>query len=137
MRVVVIAAAIAGVLVPLAGCQSSASTGGTAVASIGAEPGTLSGGLAGNMIGRDLDATDRRAALSAEFRALEYGQTGASTPWSNTRTGHYGSVVPGTAYKLNDTTCREFNHTLYVDGRSESARGTACRTPDGGWRTVG
>ncbi len=136
MRVVTFAAAAIAVLA-LAGCQSnSAQPTAVLAGSVGVAPTTLAGGLAGNQIGRDLDKSDRQVALQAEYRALEFGRTGASTPWSNGRTGHYGAVIPGVAYRLNDTTCREYSHKIFVDGRSEVANGSACREVDGSWRTV-
>jgi surface antigen len=32
--------------------------------------------------------------------------------------------------------CRQFTHTIYIDGRPQTARGTACRNPDGTWQPV-
>jgi surface antigen len=45
-------------------------------------------------------------------------------------------VVPGASYQVNAYDCREFTHTIYVDGEPQVARGTACRQEDGSWRTV-
>jgi surface antigen len=131
------AAAAALAMLALAGCQSGARTDTAMLVGSIKTAGALANGLAGNQIGRDLDAADRRTALAAEYRALEFGRTGASTPWSDGRTGRYGTVVPGTAYKLNDTTCREYTHTIHSGGREESAQGTACRSADGAWQMVG
>ena len=122
-------AALAGLALALAGCASSASV-------VGGSP-RLVGGLAGTEIGKGLSAGDRGRALAAEYRALEYGRTGATTPWSDSLTRRYGEVVPGTSYKVNDTTCREYVHVIVADGHSETGRGTACRGTDGSWRTVG
>src|SRR5450830_1607606 len=33
--------------------------------------------------------------------------------------------------------CRSFSHTIYIDGRPQTARGTACRNPDGTWTSLG
>ena len=52
----------------------------------------------------------------------------------NPETGHYGSVTPtreGTS--ASGRYCREFQHTIYVDGEQQQAYGTACRQPDGSW----
>ncbi len=126
--------AFAGMVLALAGCTADS---GSIVGSIVGSSPTIVGGLAGNQIGKGLDAGDRGRARAAEYRALEYGRTGATTPWSDTRTGRYGEVVPGAPYKVNDTTCREFVHVIVADGRSETGRGTACRRSDGTWQTVG
>jgi surface antigen len=36
-----------------------------------------------------------------------------------------------------DRSCRSFTHTIYLDGRPETVRSTACRNPDGTWSSVG
>ena len=51
--------------------------------------------------------------------------------------GRHGTIVPGPPYQANGLTCREFTHTVYVDGRPQIARGIACRNPDGTWTPVG
>ena len=33
--------------------------------------------------------------------------------------------------------CRQYTHTVYIDGRPQTMRGTACRNPDGTWQAVG
>jgi surface antigen len=43
----------------------------------------------------------------------------------------------GPAYQDAGRNCRSFTHTIYVDGRPETARGTACRNPDGTWTSLG
>jgi surface antigen len=137
----------------LAGCMSSGSKeeAGTLVGAVGggliggAATGTtggvlvgaLAGGLIGNAIGADLDAADRRAALDAEFRALEYGRVGAPVQWRGSSGRHYGDVVAGTRYQVNDFACRDYTHTIYINGQPQIARGTACRQQDGTWKAVG
>ena len=126
--------AFAGIALALAGCQ--AGSGSFMSAITGGAPHMI-GGLAGTQIGKNLSLGDRSRALTAEFRALEYGRAGATTPWSDSLTGRYGEVVPGPSYKVNDTTCREYTHTIVANGHSETGRGTACRTAEGSWQTVG
>jgi surface antigen len=46
-------------------------------------------------------------------------------------------VVPGPYYVDNGRRCRAFTETIYIDGRPQTARGTACRNPDGSWTPVG
>ena len=103
---------------------------------VGAAIGALAGGLIGAEIGRQLDERDRQQALAAEYRALEYGNTGRPVAWRNDSSGHYGEVIPGPGYRVSDRDCRDYTHTIYIDGRPQTARGTACRQPDGSWRTV-
>jgi surface antigen len=99
--------------------------------------GAVVGGIVGSEIGRSLDEADRRAAREAEYRALEYGQSGVATPWKNPDSGHYGTVVAGKPYQLRNSNCREYTHTIYVNGKPQTMRGTACRQPDGTWRNIG
>jgi surface antigen len=98
--------------------------------------GAAVGGLLGNRIGAALDDEDRRRAYTAQMQALETGPSGAPVPWRNPANGHYGDVVPGPAYQVNDEPCRQYTHTLYIDGKAQIQRGTACRNPDGTWTTL-
>ncbi|MCG8560843.1 MAG: glycine zipper 2TM domain-containing protein [Hyphomicrobiales bacterium] len=99
--------------------------------------GVVLGGIVGNSIGQSLDEADRRAAQAAEYRALEHGQSGSATPWRNPDTGRHGTVVPGRPYTVQNQHCRNYTHTIYIDGRPETMTGKACRQPDGTWRSIG
>jgi surface antigen len=107
--------------------------GGTGNAVAGAVIGAALGGLIGNRIGAGLDDDDKRRAYAAQMDALERGQSGAPVSWRNPDSGRYGTIVPGPAYVEAGHNCRSFTHTIYVDGRPQTARGTACRNPDGTW----
>src|ERR1700754_1359990 len=95
--------------------------GGNRVA--GALVGGALGGLIGNRIGAALDDQDRARAYEAQMEALESGRPGASVGWRNPDSGRYGTVVPGPSYQENMRTCRQFTHTVYIDGRPQAARG--------------
>ncbi|WP_119308458.1 RT0821/Lpp0805 family surface protein [Cohaesibacter haloalkalitolerans] len=138
----------------LAGCQggpketfgglTGAVAGGVIGSQIGSGEGRLVataagaalGALAGSSIGRMLDENDQRMAAEAQYRALEYGRSGAPVAWNNPDTGHYGQIVPTQSYTVNDLNCRDYTHTIYVDGQPQTARGRACRQSDGTWRPV-
>ncbi|GBE44835.1 MAG TPA: glycine zipper 2TM domain-containing protein [Rhizobiales bacterium] len=102
----------------------------------GAAVGAFLGGVVGNEIGRRMDEADRRAAMEAEYRALETGRAGIATPWRNPNSGLYGTVVPGRPYKAAGAHCRTYTHTIYINGRPETMNGRACRKPDGTWSKV-
>jgi surface antigen len=102
----------------------------------GALIGATAGGLLGSAIGASLDERDRQEAYAAEMQALENGQAGAPVGWRSGHTAYYGSVVPGPYYESRGLRCRQYTHTVYIDGRPQVARGTARRNPDGTWTAV-
>ena len=95
--------------------------------------GAVIGGLIGNRIGAALDDEDKQRAYAAQMEALERGPSGAPVNWRNPDSGRYGTIVPGPAYANAGRNCRSYTHTIYIDGRPQTARGTACRNPDGSW----
>ena len=98
--------------------------------------GAFIGGIIGSEIGRSMDRQDRLLAQDAELRALERGTSGTPVGWRNPDTGRYGEVVPGAPYRRGSYDCRDYVHTVFIDGRPQTMRGTACRNPDGTWRAV-
>jgi surface antigen len=110
--------------------------GGTGERVAAAVAGAAVGGLIGNRIGAGLDDDDRQRAYEAQIMALESGRPGAPVAWRNPDSGRYGSVVPGAPYQANGLRCRHYTHTIYMEGRPQTAQGTACRNPDGTWTAV-
>lgn len=98
--------------------------------------GAFVGGIVGHSIGQALDEQDRRLAQEAEYAALESGQSDVARPWRNPDNGHYGEVIPKRTYRRDNYDCRDFEHRVYIDGRQQTMTGTACRNPDGTWRSV-
>ena len=47
--------------------------------------GAVIGGIASKEIGREMSTRERGIAADAEYRALEYGQSGSKTAWSLSR----------------------------------------------------
>ena len=116
-------------------------TGGSAAAvvdnrSTGTPIGAGFGAILGDRAGAALDDEDKRRAVVAELQALETGPSGAPVAWRNPDTGRYGNVVPGPVYQENGVACREYTHTVYVEGSAQTEHGTACRRPDGTWVSV-
>jgi surface antigen len=99
--------------------------------------GAVIGGIVGNAIGKDLDARDRELAREAEYDAWERGAPGKTVRWRNPDNGRYGEIVAEGHYNRGGSRCRDFVHTVWIDGRRQQMRGTACRNPDGTWSQVG
>jgi len=126
-----IAVALTGALT-LAGCsQSLGKQNVGSVATAALSPALLDG-----PIGKELTDADKSAAADAEYRALEFGRTGTPVAWRNRQSGHSGEVVPGPSYKVNVFDCRDVTHSVVIDDLKQSARGSSCRQPEGGWKPV-
>ncbi len=98
--------------------------------------GAVIGGIVGSEIGRSMDKTDRVLAQRAELDAFERGRSVAPVTWRNPDNGRYGEVIPMEPYRRGYEDCRDFTHRIFIDGRPQLMRGTACRNPDGTWRNV-
>jgi len=96
-----------------------------------------SAGVLGNGLGSNLDEKDRQRAYAAEVQALEQGEPGEPVGWKGTGGKRHGTIVPGGYYETRGVRCRDYSHTIFVNGRPETARATACRGPDGTWQPVG
>jgi len=90
------------------------------------------GGMFG-AAGAGLDDDDKQRAYAAQVQALESGGPGAPVAWKNSDSGHYGSIVPGPSVDRGGNKCRQYTHTIYIDGKPSTARGTACRSANGRW----
>lgn len=97
--------------------------------------GAILGGVAGTVLGQRLDQRDHNTVQQAQNNAL---QQPAGTPisWRSAETGNTGQVVSGASYAINGRECRDFTHTLNVNGQPQQVRGVACRQPDGSWQAV-
>ncbi len=107
---------------------------GKILAAIG---GTLLGALIGSEIGKRLDERDRLLMSQSTQKTLESSPSGEVTNWRNPDTGHSGTVVAEpVAEKTGGEICREFTQTITIEGKTETAKGTACRQPDGTWKVI-
>jgi surface antigen len=116
------------------GSQIGGNTGSRVAAGVA---GAAIGGLIGNRIGAAMDDEDRQRAYAAQVEALESAPSGPPVNWQNPDSGRSGSIVPGPAVQQGGMQCRQYTHTVNIDGKSQVVRGTACRNPDGTWKSVG
>lgn len=98
--------------------------------------GVLIGALAGSEIGASLDKADRMYAAQAGQEA-QTAPIGETISWNNPDSGNYGSVTPvRDGQSTSGRYCREYQQTIVVGGKEQSAYGTACQQPDGSWEIV-
>ena len=124
---------VGGLTGALIGSQIGGSTRSRVAAAVA---GGVIGAMIGNRIGAAMDDEDKQRAYAAQIEALEQGPPGAPVAWRNPDSGRYGSIVPGPQYDQQGLKCRQYTHTIYIDGRPQTARGAACRNPDGSWSPV-
>jgi surface antigen len=97
--------------------------------------GTLLGVVLGSSIGKSLDKADMAHANRTANVALERNPVGRRSTWSNPDSGHSGTVTPTrTVHASNGRPCRDYETTVTIDGRTETAVGRACRQADGTWK---
>jgi surface antigen len=118
---------IGGVLGGVLGSQVGRGDGRTAAIIAG----TMIGSMIGGAVGRSMDETDRLKTA----HSLESVRTGVASTWQNPDTGNQYSVTPTRTYETSAGPCREFVVDAMIGGRKEKVYGTACRQPDGSWKT--
>lgn len=98
--------------------------------------GALLGAFAGGEIGSSLDAADR-AAMDGAYGRARNARVGETISWNNPDSGNYGTITPvRDGRSSTGRYCREYQQTVYVGGKQQSAYGTACQQPDGSWEIV-
>ena len=126
------------VAIALSACSTTSGKGGvTGFLSSSAKPAAstryiaaLDGGIVGRT-GIKLSDNDKQRALEAEYRALETAPLGQPVAWTGKNVN--GEVVAAAPYQVGSQNCRQYTHTITVDGKSTQARGAACRNDDGTW----
>jgi len=119
------------------GAVAGAQVGGGRGKLVAVAGGALLGALLGSEIGKSLDKADRLAMDRTTQRTLETAPSGNAVSWSNPDSGNSGTVTPRPSYQnASGNFCREYDQTIVVDGKTETAYGTACRQADGSWKIV-
>lgn len=95
--------------------------------------GVLIGAVIGGEVGKYMDQTDQ---LKAQ-QALENNKINQAASWHNPDTGNDVAVTPTRTYKASTgQNCREYTTVVTIDGRQQTAHGTACRQDDGSWKVT-
>jgi len=117
----------------LAGAQIGSGSGKLAAVAVG----TLLGAFIGSEVGKSLDKADQVYAEQTTSDALEENRSGQRSTWENPDSGNSGTVTPTrTTYNDAGQPCREYQQTITVGGKTQTAYGTACRDANGDWRIV-
>lgn len=91
----------------------------------------MGGGLIGTASNIRLGENERRSAIGAEYRALEYTPGGTPVPWASG--GVSGEVIAYQPYRVGSQDCRQYAHAVDGGAGIQTLRGTACRNEDGSW----
>lgn len=143
MKISMVLAIASSALLAACGTASQTSGGGGLLGGIsnsgtgsGKVTGTIitamNGGLVGGIVGTGLSTREKRTALEAEYKALEYTASGQKVAWQGD-SGHAGDVVAAQPYRVGSQDCRQYTQTVVIGSASSTARGTACRNADGSW----
>ncbi|MCC2098168.1 MAG: hypothetical protein KDJ29_14830 [Hyphomicrobiales bacterium] len=88
----------------------------------------LAGVVAGPM-GTALTQEDRLIAGKAQYQAIVDGKRRS---WRG-KAGSFGYIEPGPVASGIKGNCREYSHTIYLNGRPQAGKGSACETAPGQW----
>lgn len=91
--------------------------------------GTFIGSQIGAQIGKNMDERDKRIAGNTAANALEYSPDNRISTWRNPNNNHHGEfVVTRTREnKAAHEVCRDYVHTVIIDGEEQKLYGRACR----------
>lgn len=113
-------AVVGGVLGSELGDDSTAATIG----------GTILGAVVGGAIGRRMDQSDRQQV----YGSLERNEPAS---WSNPGKDAEYAFEPTETYRDPDgRLCREYETEVTIEGKRETATGTACKRSDGTWEVI-
>lgn len=117
----------------VAGGLLGSTIGGGSGKFVAVAAGTLAGAYIGGAIGRDMDANDRSRVNST----LNNNPVGEPAYWRNANTGATYQVVPTRNVEVDGNQyCREYRTVANIAGKKQQMYGTACRQPDGSWKSV-
>jgi len=122
-------AVIGGVAGGLLGSQFGSGSGQLIATGVG----TLLGAAVGGSAGQSLDRAD---ALYAERAYSDSIYSQGPVHWRNPQSGHHGQFQSGPAYNHGGRECKQIESTYYGPQGPYQDYATACRMPDGSWRTI-
>jgi len=96
---------------------------------VGVALGTLAGTALGGMIGEKMDERDRALAQNTMVATLERAPDNQVRSWRNPNNNHSGKIRVTRTQEMpaNNLVCRDYVHTVTIDGGQEQVHGRACR----------
>lgn len=96
---------------------------------VGVALGTLAGVYIGGAIGQKMDERDRAMSQQTMRECLEHAPDHQPRSWRNPNNNHAGRIqVQRTQeYPAESMVCREYVHTVMIEGCQEQVHGRACR----------
>lgn len=130
------AVVLAAALLAATGCGTGGkpllgSSLGGGTETVAANAKVKNGGIIASADSGQLSGRALKAALDAEYQALEFSTPNQPVKWS--AGGASGEVGAATPYQVGEQNCRAYQHTVFTAGEPVTARGTACRNEDGTW----
>jgi surface antigen len=91
--------------------------------------GALAGSFLGGALGRQMDERDRQLAQNTMQDTLERAPDRQVQGWRNPNNNHAGrfQVTRTQEIPSSHQVCRDYVHTVIIDGREEEVHGRACR----------
>lgn len=91
--------------------------------------GALAGSYLGGSIGHAMDEKDKQMAQSTMLNTLESAPDHQTRSWKNPNNNHSGSFAVTRTQEIpaNHMVCRDYVHTVIIDGQQERVHGRACR----------
>lgn len=96
---------------------------------VGVAIGALAGSYIGGSIGHSLDEKDKEMAQNTMAKTLETAPDNQVRSWRNPNNNHAGNfrVTRTEEMPANNMVCRDYVHTVIIDGQQEKVHGRACR----------
>jgi surface antigen len=107
---------------------------------VGVALGTFLGSMLGSEIGSRMDARDKELAEQTVNNTLESIPDNQVRVWQNPNNNHSGKFVVTKTEESQNKVCRDYVHTVIIDGKQEKVCGRACRDvrdPKAQWNVVG
>lgn len=91
--------------------------------------GALAGSYLGGSLGHALDEKDKQMAQSTMQSTLESAPDNQIRSWKNPNNNHSGTFTVTRTQEVpaNHMVCRDYVHTVIIDGQQEKVHGRACR----------